>query len=200
MGKFRATHVHYFQVFSSETSRWEEVKVRMPIRIELCCSDKLVVYNGILHFVVERDHNVVGIAYDPYTSSGHCCIFGLPHSPNACTMQLGVSRDCLMCAQFECSRDATCCNIWRLKDYNKGDWSFVYKIASEKMTDNITMFKAFHPFDPNVIYFHRRRSLLCFDIRTQDFKNVRIQHDSDEIPPARDGLPFVVPSWPTVVP
>lgn len=191
------TTAHYFQVFSSEKEgKWEEIMVHFPYPIKLCLGYHTpVVYNQILHFIHESDddHNLV-IAYDPYKSSDRCRVFTMP-SAKATKMCFGLFEGCLgfVCMDYDPRR----WKIWKLNDYNKGEWSLAHDIFFDSSV--LLLPKAFHPLDSNIIYFRSQNEdrfpIFSYNIQTRSFEAVVVKG-----PHSRIDFTFVIPSWPTVVP
>lgn len=138
-------------------------------------------------------------------------------------MCFGLVRGHLGCVLMD-NPSVDLCNIldwswklWTLKDYDKGEWSLEYNFSSNSLCNvfvgahlssmkrtSISGPNFFHPLDSDIIYFWGnfggRRHYVSYNIRNQNLEVVKGSYRTGE----RDGwfyaLPFVIPSWPTVIP
>jgi hypothetical protein len=103
-------------------------------------------------------------------------------------------------------------HIWKLKDYNNGEWSLEDHVSLNAMIPESSLVQeivdgsenklkplGFHPSDGNIVYLHFQTYVISFNTRTKELKM------AGKIPGVRDsfchGKVFHVelPLWPTPI-
>ncbi|XP_050226154.1 F-box protein At5g49610-like [Mercurialis annua] len=195
------------RIFSSDVGEWKSIELSCPLlpRIDSESEQAAVFFNDTMHFFASPD---IVVACDLHKEQ--CRLIHLPKTGSfrlisdkllrVCNGQLqylqSVTRFVLKQRHQLPDWDLI---VRKLDDYDAGEWSIQVKIPMGQCGPTRFRVLAFHPFDVNVIYGQRQKSIFCFNLETWTFERV---NDEGFPPLLRSSavFPFVLPPWPKTIP
>ncbi|XP_023752446.1 putative F-box/kelch-repeat protein At1g15680 [Lactuca sativa] len=224
--KSRSNYVN-IEIFSSGTGKWMVYKLPCdsPIRLWKVVSGPIYCY-GALHWQVIKYDRIHGLlAFDPYKDPKSVRLIPLPDDRDLQSedVDMGV---CELCGEsqgtlryFEVADDSIYTkfylfSMWVMKDYEKGEWCCEFKVRRSDLHCNDLELNnwlldvrgfhplSFHPLNPNVVYLQcmEPERIVSYNImnRRLDVASKRI--DVGQCISSSLGIPFVLPTWPVLVP
>lgn len=215
--KYRFRVVHFTRVestqivmktYCSETKKWYRSVLEGS---EFWWITDVVAHNGKLVWC-NREHI---FAYDPFNpelfTSINCSYMQTRLLP-AMGKCFGVRQGFLCLMELVGVGIDRTFHIWKLKDYNNGEWSLEDHVSLNAMIPESSLVQeivdgsenklkplGFHPSDGNIVYLHFQTYVISFNTRTKELKM------AGKIPGVRDsfchGKVFHVelPLWPTPI-